>query len=133
MSPVSAPDGYISTQVTVEISTIDESLRVMDIPGFLTRKTDTEMNVRQGQTMVISGLISNSASKDVEKLPGLGHIPILGELFKSRSFRQEESELLILVTPHIVKPEHKINRQLIQRASQLETRSNLAVKARLMD
>jgi len=133
MSPVSDPEGYISTHVGVEISTIDESLRVMGIPGFLTRKTDTEMNVKQGQTMVISGLINSSTSKDVEKLPGLGHIPILGELFKSRSFRSEESELLILVTPHIINPRHKINVRLLKRAANIQKESNLAIKARLLD
>jgi len=133
MSPISDPEGYISTHVSIEISTIDESLRVMGIPGFLTRKTDTEMNVHQGQTMVISGLINSSSSKDVEKLPGLGHLPVLGELFKSRSFRSEESELLIMVTPHIINPRHKINRRLIKRASRLQSEGTLAVEARLLD
>jgi len=133
MEPVSDPEGYISTHVSVEISTVDDSIRVLDIPGFLTRKTDTDMNVKQGETMVISGLVNTDSAKSVDKLPGLGNIPILGELFKSREFKNNETELVILVTPHIIDPEHKINKRWVERASELRKQSNVDQDFHLLD
>jgi pilus assembly protein CpaC len=133
IEPESDPDGYISTHVSVEISTVDDSIKVLDIPGFLTRKTDTDMNVRQGETMVISGLVNTESAKAVDKLPGLGNIPILGELFKSRSFKNNETEMVILVTPHIIDPEHKINKQWIKRASELREQSSEDLEFKLLD
>ena len=94
--------GYVDAHIEVEVSTVDPSVSSMGIPGFLTRKTDTEMNIKSGETIVLSGLLSQEQSKSVQKMPGLGHIPILGELFKSRGFRNNETELVIFVTPHIM-------------------------------
>lgn len=133
MQPVSDPEGYISTHVSVEISTVDESIKVLDIPGFLTRKTETDMNVKQGDTMVISGLVTSESAKSVDKLPGLGNIPILGELFKSRSFKNNETELVILVTPYIIDPMHKINKQWVKRAREMEEQSNKDLEFNLLD
>ncbi len=133
IEPVSDPDGYISTHVSVEISTVDDSLTVLDIPGFLTRKTETDMNVKQGETMVISGLVNTDSAKAVDKIPGLGSIPILGELFKSRSFKNNETEMVILVTPHIIDPSHKINKQWIKRAVELREQSIKDLEFTLMD
>lgn len=133
IEPVASSDGYISTHVSVEISTIDDTLKVMDIPGFLTRKTETDMNVKEGETMVISGLVNSDAAKAVDKLPGLGNIPILGELFKSRSFRSNETEMIILVTPHIIDPSHKINQAWIERAKKIESLSNNDLGFKLLD
>jgi len=133
VQPVSDPGGYISTHVSVEISTVDDSIKVLDIPGFLTRKTETDMNVKQGDTMVISGLVTSDSAKSVDKLPGLGNIPILGELFKSRSFKNNETELVILVTPHVIDPTHKINKQWVQRAKVLQDKSDKDLEFTLLD
>jgi len=120
MSPVADPSGYIQTSVDVEVSSIDPTVSVMGIPGFLTRKTETEMNLRSGDTMVLSGLLSDTATKDIDKLPGLGSIPILGELFKSRSFRRDETELVVLVTPGLIQPSDSRNQDSIRRAQEIE-------------
>jgi len=133
MQPVSDPEGYISTHVSVEISTVDDAIKVLDIPGFLTRKTETDMNVKQGETMVISGLVTTDAAKSVDKIPGLGSIPVLGELFKSRSFKNNESELVILVTPRIIDPSHKINKRWIRRAHELEKQGDKNLEFTLLD
>lgn len=133
IEPVSDPGGYISTHVSVEISTVDESLKVQEIPGFLTRKTETDMNVNQGETMVISGLVNTESAKAVDKLPGLGNIPVLGELFKSRSFRKNETEMIILVTPHVIDPENKINKDWIKRAQNLERTSSEELQFNILD
>ena len=133
MTPISDPEGYISTHVSVEISTIDDSVTVLDIPGFLTRKTETDMNLKQGQTMVISGLLSNESSKDVDKLPGLGNIPVLGELFKSRNFQNKDTELVILVTPSIIDPDHKINKAWVRRSEEMQSEGAERIKFNLLD
>lgn len=133
MEPVSDPEGYISTHVSVEISTVDDSIKVLDIPGFLTRKTETDMNVKQGETMVISGLVTTDAAKSVDKIPGLGNIPVLGELFKSRSFKNNESELVILVTPRIIDPSHKINKKWIRRAGEMQKQGSRDLEFTLLD
>ena len=133
MSPVSDQDGYISTKVDVEVSTIDPSISVLGIPGFATRKTQTEMNVRDGETMVLAGLISSERSKDVDKVPGVGDLPILGELFKSRRFRDRESELVVFVTPRLVSPSSDENRQLVERFDGLMKTSSEQLRFSILD
>ena len=93
-----------NTKITTEVSQIDQSVAVMGIPGFLSRRVNTEVSVRDGETIVLSGLLYVTEGKDVTKVPVLGHIPIIGELFKSRSFREQKTELVIFVTPRIVDP-----------------------------
>lgn len=100
--PVADSSGLIRTEVGVEVSSIDESVNINGQPGFVTRRTDTVMNAREGQAMVISGLFNRQESKDVDAVPGLSRIPILGELFKSRAFRDDLTELIIIVTPYLV-------------------------------
>ena len=69
------------------------------MPGFRTRKVKTNVTVRHGETIVLSGVFSHDEQKAVSKLPGLGHIPIIGELFKNRAFDSTKRELVIFVTP----------------------------------
>ncbi|NJD62025.1 MAG: hypothetical protein FIA93_04810 [Deltaproteobacteria bacterium] len=89
----------IRTQITAEISTVDHGSGSSEIPGFLTRRVTTHFSSPPGGTVMLSGLIKNEAAKDVAKVPLLGQIPVLGELFKSRSFRENQSELAIFITP----------------------------------
>jgi len=93
----------IRTQITAEISTVDHGSGTSEIPGFLTRRVTTHFSSAPGGTVMLSGLIKNEAAKDVAKVPFLGQIPVLGELFKSRSFRENQSELAIFITPAEVK------------------------------
>jgi len=117
--PVADPDGFISTKINVEVSAVDESVVVRDIPGFTSRKTSMEMNVQTGQTMVISGMLQAEDSKAITKVPGLGSIPIIGELFKSRNFQEASTELVIFVTPYLIDPDSKRNQDMIQYSKQL--------------
>ncbi len=89
----------IRTQITAEISTVDHASGNSSVPGFLTRRVTTFFTTPAGGTVMISGLVKSEMAKDVAKLPLLGHIPILGELFKSRTFRENQSELAIFITP----------------------------------
>ncbi|MGC8926384.1 MAG: type II and III secretion system protein family protein [Myxococcota bacterium] len=102
--------GNIQTSIDAEVSDVDRSLSIMlpnsgvSIPGFKMRKISTKVTVKHGETIILSGLFHNDESKDVSKLPLLGHIPIIGELFKSRNFQEKKTDLAIFVTPRIVSP-----------------------------
>ena len=74
------------------------------MPSFSQRRADTEVILKDGESFVIAGLIDNRVEQEVVKFPGLGSIPILGQLFSSRSTKKTNSELLVLITPHFVKP-----------------------------
>ena len=125
--------GLIRTKVNVEVSSVDKGIEVLGIPGFATRKTNTEMNVQSGEAMVIAGLFSSEDAKTVVKVPGLGQIPILGELFKSRQFRSGETELVVLVTPQIVRADSEPVKAAVQQYDQLKQKSDEALKFKLMD
>lgn len=134
MEPVADPDGFISTKIEVEVSAIDDSVKVGDIPGFTVRKTKMEMNVQSGQTLVISGMLQADDSKSIEKMPGLGSIPILGELFKSRDFQHKTTELVIFVTPYLIDAEGQWNQDMLGYTKDLSRNAEQEVKSwKLMD
>jgi pilus assembly protein CpaC len=103
ISPKVDSSGNIYTKILTEVSQVDPSTTVLDVPGLITRRTETEVNVIAGQTIVISGLLNAENSKDSSKVKGLGDIPILGALFKSKDYRNSLTELVIFVTPQIIK------------------------------
>ncbi len=92
-------ENSIRTQITAEISTVDHGNGASDVPGFLTRRVTTQFSTPPGGTVMLSGLVKSDMAKDVAKVPLLGQIPVLGELFKSRSFRENLSELAIFISP----------------------------------
>ncbi len=96
--------GNVRTIVETEISQLDPAVSVQGTPGLLTRRAQTQVNVRSGETIVISGLLSSESSKDVDKIPGIGNLPIIGNFFRSQNARNAVSELVIFVTPEIVEP-----------------------------
>lgn len=112
ITPFADASGTIQTKVLTEISSVDESVSVMGIPGFITRRVDTEVTVRDGETIVLSGLLQLTEGKDITKVPFFGHIPIVGELFKSRQFRERQTELVVFVTPRLVDPVSKHLKEL---------------------
>jgi pilus assembly protein CpaC len=133
VEPQANAAGLIRTKVGVEVSSVDKANSVLGIPGFATRKTNTEMNVQSGEPMIIAGLFSADDAKTVAKVPGLGSIPVLGELFKSRQFRRGETELVVLVTPQILEPDSGTVREGVQRYDDLKRESDEALKPRLKD
>lgn len=115
INPVVDNQDRISASVETEISAIDNSVAVDGIPGFLTRKTSTEVSMNAGETLVISGLLDQQAAKDIEKLAGFGDIPILGRLFRNNNVRNVERELVIFVTPTVFDAHSEINQAYIRR------------------
>jgi pilus assembly protein CpaC len=98
----------ISIQVTPEVSELDFSTAAVIegfvTPGITTRRASTTVELGDGQSFAIAGLLRESVLTDVQKFPLLGDIPILGTLFQSKAFIKRETELVIIVTPHLVKP-----------------------------
>nr|WP_243432112.1 pilus assembly protein N-terminal domain-containing protein [Aliamphritea spongicola] len=133
VSPLVDDSGYIQTRVDVGVSSIDQSVTVLGVPGLLKRTAATEMNVYDGETMVIAGLFSQEDAKIVDKVPGLGDLPILGELFKSREFRNKETELVVLVTPTIIRGDDDTVTASESKFNRLSTESEAFRKFDLMD
>lgn len=100
--PTMAEGGKIRTQVNAEVSAVDHGSGTSDVPGFLTRRVSTLFSTPPGETVMLSGLVKSEMAKDVAKVPLLGQIPVIGELFKSRSFRENRTELAIFITPVVV-------------------------------
>jgi len=116
--------GNILANIKTEISEINPALTVQGYPAFLTRKTNSIVNVHSGQTIVLSGLIHSTGNNTINKLPWLGDIPILGALFRSTQFQHDQSELVIFVTPEVINPTSSVNRAMVQQGRQDIARFN---------
>lgn len=107
-TPTVLADGRISLRVRPEVSQLTSAgsvqLNGFTVPGISTRRAETTIELGSGQSFMIGGLLSNSHNNSIDKAPGLGDLPILGALFRSNSFRRNETELVITVTPYLVKP-----------------------------
>ena len=98
----------ILLKVAPEVSELDYTNAVTiagtAVPGLNIRRTDTSISLGDGESFVISGLISSRNSSQVNKFPGLGDIPVLGAFFRDSNISREDKELLMIVTPHLVQP-----------------------------
>jgi pilus assembly protein CpaC len=107
-TPTFTPDGQIHLKVKPEVSSLDyaNSLQIQGytVPGLSTRRVESEMDLADGQSFAIAGLMDNRVTEQLEKIPWIGDVPVLGKLFQSKSFQRSKDELLVVVTPTIVKP-----------------------------
>jgi len=107
-TPTVLSDGLINLKIEPEVSEIDpnNTLRVNDteIPSLITRRTKTTVELRNGQSFAIAGLLQSTNTKGVRQLPWIGQVPVLGALLRSASFEKNETELVIIVTPRLVRP-----------------------------
>lgn len=107
-TPTVLADGRISLRVRPEVSQLDYQNGVQlsgtTVPGISTRRAETTVELGSGQSFVIAGLLQNSHNNSIDKTPGLGDVPVLGALFRSNGFIRGETELVIVVTPYLVKP-----------------------------
>tara|TARA_R110001592_G_C13189889_1_gene752294 strand:+ start:5792 stop:7069 length:1278 start_codon:yes stop_codon:yes gene_type:complete len=110
----------IKSLVRAEVSTIDQSNQLNDVPGLLTRKVESVVNAKNEETFVISGLTSARKSSNVNKVPFLGDIPYLGVLFKSTEVVIEETEIVIFVTPKIVAPGDTNDKSILDFAKNIQ-------------
>ncbi len=106
--PTVTPRGTIRLQVAPEVSSLDFANALQfqgyTIPALATRKVQTEVELQSGQSFVIAGLLDNNLTETINKVPGLASIPLLGKLFQSRSVSRSNSELMVLITPELVRP-----------------------------
>ena len=97
----------INLKIRPEVSSLDFNnaiiLEGFRVPALVTRRAETEVELQDGQTFAIAGLMNNTALSQMRKVPGLGDIPVLGLLFKSRAYQKDQTELVVMVTPQIVR------------------------------
>ena len=97
----------INLKVKPEVSSLDFSNAIVidgfRLPALTTRRTDTEVELQDGQTFAIAGLMNNTLNSTISKIPGIGDIPVLGLLFKSRAYQKNETELVVMITPTIIR------------------------------
>jgi len=106
--PTLLEDGMINLRVRPEVSELSDTgavtLNGITIPALTTRRADTTVELHSGQSFAIAGLLQSNMRQLVTKYPGLGDIPVLGLLFRSQNYQRNETELVIIVTPYVVKP-----------------------------
>jgi pilus assembly protein CpaC len=107
-TPTVLPDGTIDLKVSPEVSALDYTNQVVisgyTIPAISTRRADTQVQLRSGQSFAISGLLDNRTTDQLDKVPGIGDIPVLGKLFQSKTINHSVAELAVIVTPTLVDP-----------------------------
>jgi pilus assembly protein CpaC len=107
-TPIVLADGRISMRVRPEVSELSDAgsvkLNGFTVPALTTRRAETTVELGSGQSFMIAGLLQNHASNSIEKAPFLGDLPILGALFRSTQYQRNETELVIIVTPYLVRP-----------------------------
>ena len=107
-TPTVLGSGRIALRVRPEVSELSAAgtvtLNGFTVPGITTRRAETTIELGSGQSFMIGGLLNNNTSNATDKVPGIGALPIIGALFRSNNFRRQKTELVIVVTPYLVKP-----------------------------
>ncbi len=101
--PVVLSDGRVSLQLNSEVSSLNDANAVAGIPGLDTRNVQTTVELPSGGSLMIAGLLQSQTAKSMTGLPGIASVPVLGDLFKSKSFQRSETELVVMITPYLVK------------------------------
>jgi pilus assembly protein CpaC len=106
--PTITPRGTIQLQVAPEVSALDFtnglSISGFNVPALTTRKMNTQIELNEGQSFAIGGLLDNRTTDTLEKIPFIGDIPVLGKLFQSKSVSKQNTELIVIVTPQLIRP-----------------------------
>lgn len=128
--PTLLPGERINLRVRPEVSSISQAGAVVldgfSVPAFTVRRAETTIELASGQTFAIAGLFQRDLATDTDKFPVLGDVPVLGQLFKSQRFRRAETELVILITPYLVKPTS--NRNIALPNDRLDTPASPLIK-----
>jgi pilus assembly protein CpaC len=110
--------GNIRASIDTEVSSIDTSVTATAGPALISNKTSTEFNVRDGETIILSGMVQRLNSTTIDKVPFLGDLPILGALFRSKRFQNKETELVVFVTPKVVTPQTPQMKERIEKTEE---------------
>lgn len=102
VAPVASDSGTIAAKIATEISSINFEVAVREVPGLIKRRAETEVNLREHETLVIAGLLTEEGTRNLDRVAGASELPVLGPLFRSRQFRDRQSELVVFITPRFV-------------------------------
>ncbi|OQW49033.1 MAG: hypothetical protein A4S09_12735 [Proteobacteria bacterium SG_bin7] len=114
IKPLADYQGQMSINIQTEVSNLDDSKKVEDIPAIISNKTSSHFDLTKSRTIALSGLISEESGTSQEGVPGLLNLPVLGSFFASEDYRNHKSELVIFVTPEIVLPNSEDTKQMPQ-------------------
>ncbi len=107
-TPTVLSDGLINLDIAPEVSSVDTSASInvngLSLPGFVVRRAKTSVDLKTGQSFMIAGLLQTDNGKIDQSIPGAKKLPVLGQLFSSKEFQRRETDLVVIVTPHLVKP-----------------------------
>ena len=107
-TPIVLSDGRISMRVRPEVSELSDAgsikVGVVQVPALVTRRAETTVELGSGQSFMIAGLLRNTTNNSLSKAPLLGDLPVLGMLFRSTKYQRQETELVVIVTPYLVRP-----------------------------
>ncbi|HEU4713388.1 MAG TPA: type II and III secretion system protein family protein [Pyrinomonadaceae bacterium] len=130
--PTIIDEDHIRLELEPEVSTIDFANGVrfdgFVIPALRTRRAKTGVELRDGQSFALAGLLDNNETQSISKIPGIGDIPILGNLFKSKSFQRQETELMFIVTADLVKPVNRDDLPRMKGVDDLKNGSPLGIE-----
>lgn len=125
--------GNIRAKLGMEMSQIDRSVTVMGVPGLLTRKASTELDLVDGRSMLVSGLTSLRVSDELNQVPGVGDVPLLGNLFRNKNQGGERTELVLLITPAVVTTDSPQVTRPVARSRGLQTEATDRLRARVKE
>jgi pilus assembly protein CpaC len=129
--PVMDDQGNVSSTIVAEVSQPDDSLSNVGNNGlvaFTKTRTETEVSLKENETLVISGLLKNNGYHAATGIPGAKDIPVLGNLFKSKNFKNERTELVVMVTPRPIHAQSEVNTASIQQADRMQGRVDPIIK-----
>lgn len=112
---------FVNLEINTKSTQIDWANQVDGIPSFTEKSINTNVIVGNSSTIVLGGLINSSSTKDIDKIPLLGDLPILGALFRSKSFKEGQSELVFFITPEIVDPRTNSQKDILDEKSKFLT------------
>jgi pilus assembly protein CpaC len=128
--PIADGQGNVSSTIVAEVSQPDSTFANSNGTGlvaFLKTRTQTDVSLRENETLVISGLLKNAGNKSAQGIPGAKDIPVLGHLFKSQQYQNDRTELVVMVTPHSVEVGGSYNAGSISRADQMQAHVQPAI------
>jgi pilus assembly protein CpaC len=107
-TPTVLKDGLVSLKIVPEVSSVDPSASYhigdISIPGFVVRRAETSVDLKSGQSFMVAGLLQTQTDMNLQGIPGLARLPVLGLLFSSKAYQKHETDLVIIITPYLVKP-----------------------------
>lgn len=124
----------IAAKVSAEVSQLDKANQVGDYPAFKTRRTDNEVQLRVGETLVLSGLVSREDQSTYEGIPWFMNLPFLGPVFRNKSLKAGQTELVIFITPQLLTDgTSNVNQRELERAERMQERFGEALKTGLLE